>query len=115
MSAHSAPTHTDTIDEVSEIQQLREDLHAANERASRAHLALTEYQTQLVTSLTHDLKNPLTTVLGRVEMLKRLTQRAEIAPSDLERHLASLEEAVKRMQQLLQTASQNDGKYAPPS
>jgi signal transduction histidine kinase len=62
-----------------------------------------------IASIAHDLKNPLTTIMGRVELMKRLLQRAEITPADLQRHLAPLEAAVQRLNSLLENISQTRG------
>ena len=62
-----------------------------------------------IARIAHDLKNPLTTIMGRVELMKRLLQRVEITPADLQRHLTPLETAVQRLNALLDGLSQAHG------
>lgn len=62
-----------------------------------------------IAGIAHDLKNPLTTIMGRVELMKRLLQRAEITPADLQRHLAPLDAAVMRLNTLLEALGQARG------
>jgi signal transduction histidine kinase len=103
-------THSqEVIGDQSELERLRAELYAAQQREAYTNQMIAEQQTAFVASLTHDLKNPLTTIMGRIEMLKRLTQRSEITAADIERHLLPLDGAVNRLQQLLQSASQRDG------
>jgi signal transduction histidine kinase len=66
-----------------------------------------------ISSIAHDLKNPLATIMGRVELMKRLLTRTEITPADLQRHLTPLEVAVQRLNALLETISQSHGEALP--
>ena len=76
-----------------------EQLLAAQREAHEAYIG----------GIAHDLKNPLTTIMGRVELMKRLLAREQIAPADLQRHLAPLETAVQRLSGLLDAISQAHG------
>jgi signal transduction histidine kinase len=66
-----------------------------------------------ISSIAHDLKNPLTTIMGRVELMKRLLTRSEITPADLQRHLVPLEIAVQRLNALLEVISQSHSEALP--
>lgn len=91
-----------------QIALLQAELNSYKEREAAVRQAQEAFQARFVSRLIHDLKNPLTTIVGRVEMLKRVGQRQEIQQADLHRHLSPLEEATLRLQEVLQQASQLD-------
>ncbi len=97
-------------DEQNEIEQLRAELRTAKANEAEARQALIDAQALFISRLTHDLKNPLTTIMGRLEMLKRVAKRAEITSADMDKHLVPLTDAVARLQELLQLASQKGDK-----
>lgn len=106
MNILSMTTSEERIDERNKIEELRAELRAARAGEAEARQALIDAQALFISRLTHDLKNPLTTVMGRIEMLKRVAKRSEITSADLDKHLVPLSDAVARLQELLQSASQ---------
>src|SRR5690242_13103011 len=109
MDAPNAVAIPDIEDEQDEIARLCAELHISKEDEAHARQVLMERQAAFVSTLTHDLKNPLTTIMGRVEMLKRVAKRQEITSADLERHLVPLDSAIHTLQEMLRVASQRDG------
>jgi|GEM_PF-1892755 Osmosensitive K+ channel histidine kinase len=91
-----------------QIAFLQAELSASQAREAAARQAQEEFQARFVSRLIHDLKNPLTTIVGRVEMLKRVSQRETIQQADVHRHLSPLEAATQRLQEVLLKASQLD-------
>jgi signal transduction histidine kinase len=89
-----------------QIALLQAELNSYKEREAAARQAQEAFQARFVSKLIHDLKNPLTTIVGRVEMLKRVGQRQDIQSTDVFRHLSPLDEATQRLQEVLQQASQ---------
>lgn len=108
MNAPTMTSNIDISDEQEEIARLRSELRVAQANEAQARQALAEHRATFISMLTHDLKNPLTTIMGRVEMLKRVSKRPQITGTDIDRHLTPLNDAVNRLQELLQTASQRD-------
>lgn len=106
MNVFSMTTSEEWTDEDNTIEELRAELRAARAGEAEARQALIDAQALFISRLTHDLKNPLTTVMGRIEMLKRVAKRSEITSADLDKHLVLLSDAVARLQELLQNASQ---------
>ena len=56
---------------------------------------------RLAAGVAHELRNPLTVVDGRAQMLKRLAVNGPVGPDTLGGHLDSLEEAVNRMRRIV--------------
>ena len=97
-------THTVTNANVStddETRRLRQELAATQQRLEELAAAHAAF----VSTFSHDIKNPLTTIMGRVELLKRLANRTVVTPTDIARHLEPLNFAVNRLADLIQSFS----------
>lgn len=95
-------------DETSASAHFAQGFAPATAREEQLLRAQAQSHDAYIASIAHDLKNPLTTIMGRVELMKRLLQRAEITPADLQRHLTPLEAAVNRLNGLLEAISQSN-------
>lgn len=58
---------------------------------------LDTYKSQLISTVAHELKNPLTAILGHVEMLEAATD----VPEKAQRSLGSIERGAERMQRVI--------------
>jgi len=56
-----------------------------------------------VDALAHDLRNPLTTIQGQAQLLRRRTTRGELNPEAMGRGLAIIESGAQQMGSLIQT------------
>lgn len=81
-----------------EAAKLRE-LHEYEARLAAERLAAGRQD--LLTMVSHELKNPLAAIKGLVELLERQARRAVLDPRRLTRHSEQLQAAVSRMELLL--------------
>ena len=86
-------------DDISARKRAEQDLHRQREALFRTE-KLADLG-RLAAGVAHELRNPLTVVDGRAQMLKRLGLKGPVAPDTLNGHLDSFEEAVDRMRRIV--------------
>lgn len=94
-----------------------EDLRRRNAELTRANAELTEAlasRDAFLAVAAHELRNPMTPIVGRVHLLRRMIRKDEVRPETIEQGLAQLEwlidQFVKRATILLDVSRISSGK-----
>ena len=98
VDADSTHDNEDVYGENNDLTRLQSELAAVQQRLED----MGRDNDTFIASFTHDLKNPLTTIMGRIELLKRVSARPAITPADITRHIEPLDAAVNRLAALIQ-------------
>ncbi len=107
LSATSGGPYGGEIGELARaFDEMAAALRARERELARHHAALLQTEKlaaigRLAAGVAHELRNPLTVIDGRVQLLEREAARGQVDPAMLGRHLASFQEAAQRMRGIM--------------
>ncbi len=88
------------------VAQRTRDLTSANRRLASQWARLqraNEYKNEILGTVAHDLKNPLSVILGRTEMLSDMLQHAVSPVDSMRQQLGHIRTATKRLTEMVDT------------
>lgn len=104
VSWDGAPAILQTMVDVTEVKRAGEAVRQEREaRAKAEHLAVLG---RLAAGIAHELRNPLSVIVGRLQLLQHQVQAGDaVAVDRIARHLPAVEEAAERMRRIVDSLS----------
>lgn len=90
---HTTGNHADSVELINEINALLDDLRSSRIYYQRKNHALE----QMMTNISHDLRTPLTSAMGYLEMI----QNADLPSEEKSHEIAIIEKRLMRLEELI--------------